>query len=176
MRATSQKRNCYFAHRGRRAARGGFPAFLIFLFLLGSFACGGPPGSGNPGQSGSDSPGIPELTDEIIRERINDAWVRDVPDETGAAPPITWRFFPSEPKEINVVEKNIDGARATIVLDIKTSSSPRSREQRQLAGQIRTEWELNAGWVLRQWEIVETENISMKYKNLPKPPAQDSNR
>jgi hypothetical protein len=176
MRATSQKKNCFLERRGRRAARGAFLSILFLLFLLGSFACGGPAGGGNPGQSDSGSPGIPELTDEIIRERINEAWVREVPDETGAAPPITWRFFQSEPKEIKVIEKKVEGTRASVVLDIKASSSPRSREQRQLAGQIRIDWELNAGWVLRQWEIVETENISMKYKNLPKPPAQDPNR
>jgi hypothetical protein len=49
------------------------------------------------------------------------------------------------------------------------------RNPRSLAGQIRTEWELKTGWALRKWEIVETENISMKYKNLL-PPAQNSNR
>jgi hypothetical protein len=47
---------------------------------------------------------------------------------------------------------------------------------RQLAGQIRTMWELKTGWALRKWEIVETENISLKYKNIPKPPANNSNR
>jgi hypothetical protein len=71
-----------------------------------------------------------------------------------------------------VVEKHVEGRHATIVLDIKTSSAPRARNQRYLAGQIRTEWELQTGWVLRRWEIVETENISMKYKDLPKPPEQ----
>jgi hypothetical protein len=74
------------------------------------------------------------------------------------------------------VEKQVNGNGATIVLDITTTSSPGTRNPRQLAGQIRTEWKLRTGWVLRQWEIVKTENISMKYKNLPKPPAQNSNR
>ncbi len=151
-------------------------AFLGSVLLLASLACG-PSGSGGPAPSGPSSTGVPELTEETIRERISEAWVRDVPEENGASPPITWRFFQSEPKEITVVEKQIDGDRATVVLDIKTSSSPRSREQRYLAGQIRTKWELRTGWVLRQWEIDETENISMKYRNLPpKLPAQNSNR
>ncbi len=70
----------------------------------------------------------------------------------------------------------MEGERATIIIDIKTNSSPGARSPRYLAGQIRTKWELQTGWALRTWEIVETENISMKYKNLPKPPAQNSNR
>jgi hypothetical protein len=74
------------------------------------------------------------------------------------------------------VDKQIEGSRATVLLDIKTRSAPRARSQRYLAGQIRTEWALKTGWVLRKWEIVDTENISMKYKNLPNPPAEDANR
>ena len=62
----------------------------------------------------------------------------------------------------------MDGTRATLVLDIKTGSAPRSRNKLSLSGQIRTEWELQTGWVLRRWEIVDTENISMKYKDLRK--------
>ena len=117
-----------------------------------------------------------EITEEIINERINNAHVRDVPEENGASEPISWTFIYSEPKEIKVVDKQVNGERATIVMDIKTSSSPRSREQRYLAGQIRTEWELRTGWVLRQWEIVDTENISMKYRKLPKPVNENITR
>jgi hypothetical protein len=112
----------------------------------------------------------------MINERINGAFLRDVPEENGAGEPTNWNFIHSEPKEIAVVDKQVGGDKATIVLDIKTRSSPRSREQRYLAGQIRTEWELRTGWVLRQWEIVDTENISMKYRNLPKPAQDNSNR
>lgn len=152
------------------------PVFLASALLLAcSFGCA-PSGGDNQGPSGSGSTDLPELTEEMIRDRINEAAVRDVPEENGTSPPITWRFFQSEPKEIAIIEKQLEGERATIVLDIKTSSSPRSREQRYLAGQIRTDWELRTGWVLRQWEIVKTENISMKYRNLPTPPAQNSNR
>ena len=99
-----------------------------------------------------------------------------MPEENGKGEPISWRFDEDEPKEIAVVEKKMDGTRATIVLDIKTRSAPGWRNPRALAGQIRTEWKLETGWALRQWEIKQTENISMKYKNLPKPDAQNSNR
>ncbi|MGC2238410.1 MAG: hypothetical protein WA584_19805 [Pyrinomonadaceae bacterium] len=119
---------------------------------------------------------MPELTDEIIRERLNDARVWEVPEENGIAEPIAWNFDENEPKEITVVEKKMEGARATIILDIKTRSAPNMRNPRSLAGQIRTEWELKTGWALRKWEIVDTENISMKYRNIPNPPAQNSNR
>lgn len=131
-------------------------------------------GKQNPSSSASND--LPELTDDLIRERINDAFVRDVPEENAAAEPINWGFDEDEPKEIRVVEKQMEGERATIVLDIKTRSSKYARNPRELAGQIRTEWKLKTGWVLRKWEIVATENISMKYRNLPKPPAQNSNR
>ncbi len=148
----------------------------LSLLLAGSFSCGGPPSSQGD-QSGVDSASnaVLEITDEMIHERINDAWIREVPEENGAGAPISWNFDQNEPKEIAVVEKQVEATRATIVLDIKTTSSPRSREPRYLAGQIRTEWELRTGWVLRQWEIVRSENISMKYRNLPKPPDQNSN-
>lgn len=155
-----------------------FATFLgLTLLLACSFGCApdsSPQGDGK--QSESASKDLPEITEETIRERINDARVRDVPEENGAGEPISWSFYNEEPKEIRVVEKQMKGERATIILDIKTQSAPNARTPRRLAGQIRTKWELQTGWALRRWEIVETENISMKYKNLPKPPAQNSNR
>jgi len=158
------------------------PSYLASVLFLGSavilgftFACGGPPSSTRE-QAATESGGLPELTDEIIHERINDARVRDVPEENGTADPISWGFYQSEPKEITVVDKQVNGGQATIILDIKTRSAPGTRNPRELAGQIRTEWRLETGWVLRRWEIVRTENISMKYKNLPKQPEQNSNR
>jgi hypothetical protein len=154
--------------------------FFLSLLLAAALvlACGGPPPSSERAASGE----IPEITDELIYERINDAWVRDVPPEDLASPgntaprePIFWNFDHDEPKEITVVDKQQNGTHATIVLDIKTSTSPRAKVNRQLAGQIKTEWELRTGWVLRRWEIAHTENISMKYKDLPKAPAANSN-
>lgn len=148
------------------------------MLLACSFGCApsSSQGDGKQGPSASASNGLPEITDDMVRKRINYARVRQVPEENGGGEPIGWTFVQEEPKEIAIVDKQIEGGRATIVLDIKTSSGPRAREPRYLAGQIRTEWELRTGWVLRQWEIVRTENISMKYKNLPKPSAQNSNR
>lgn len=156
-----------------------FISLISGLILLSVFSFGCAPdssqsGSQNPSESASND--LPELNDDVIRERINDAGVWEVPEENGAAEPISWHFNENEPKEIRVVDKQINDSRATLILDIKTRSAVRARNPRELAGQIRTEWELKSGWALRRWEIVKTENISMKYKNLPKPPAQNSNR
>ena len=150
----------------------------IALLLALSFGCGPPSSQGDSKQGGSASTSsdLPEITDEMIHQRINDTRVRDVPEENGATEAISWGFDEDEPKEIVIVERQIEGVRATIVLDIKTTSAPRARDPRELSGQIRTEWELKTGWALREWEIVKSENISMKYRNLPKPPAQNSNR
>ena len=150
----------------------------LALLLACSFGCAPSSSQGDGKQSppASASNELPELTEEMIRERINDAGVREVPEENGTAEPISWSFDEEEPKEIAVVEKQMEGERATITIDIKTQSAPGARSPKYLAGQIRTKWELQTGWVLRKWEIVKTENISMKYKNLPKPPAQNSNR
>jgi hypothetical protein len=164
----------------RKAKRRAFllSSFLgLALLLTCSFGCA-PSSQGDGKQSGSASSSndLPELSEEVIRERINDAGIWEVPEENGTAEPISWRFDEKEPKEITVVDKQIEGARATIVLDIKTRSAANRRNPRHLAGQIRTEWELKTGWALRRWEIIRTENISMKYRNLPKPPGQNSNR
>jgi hypothetical protein len=153
---------------------------LSFLLLAAaiacSMACGSSPQSGGQGATGSGSGGIPELTKEVIDQRINDARVFDVMPENGTGEPISWSFDEDEPKEIAIVDKQIDGAQATIILDIQTQSSPRARTQRHLAGQIRTNWKIETGWVLRRWEIVHTENISMKYKDVPKELPLNSNR
>ena len=143
--------------------------FLSFLGLALLLACSSGCAPAKQNSSDSASNDMPEITDAVIHERINDAWVGEVPEENKAAEPINWSFDENEPKEITVVEKQINGLRATIVLDIKTRSAPNMRNPRELAGQIRTEWELKKGWVLRQWEIVGIENISMKFKALPKP-------
>ena len=151
-------------------------SILVSAVLVSlTFGCGGPSSQGGQNPPAASSTEVPELTDEIIHERINDANVGPVPEANGTSEPIHWGFDENEPKEIVVVEKQMEPTRATIVLDIKTTSSARSTNKRYLAGQIRTEWALRTGWVLRRWEIVDTENISMTYKNLPKPPAQNQN-
>jgi hypothetical protein len=147
-------------------------AVLLLTFLSGC----GPPSQGGQNPPAFGSQDTPELTKELIDERINDARVYEVMPESGTGDPIAWSFDEDEPKEIVVVDQQINGGTATVVLDIKTQSSPRANNLRHLAGQIRTEWRLETGWVLRQWRIVDTENISMKYKDLPKPLApQNSN-
>ena len=168
-------------HFSRNAPRRTFrlSSFVgLALLLACSFGCApsSSPGDGNRSGSASAANDLPELTEDMIRERINGRRVREVPEENGTAEPISWGFDEDEPKEIAVVEKQMEGERATIVLDIKTRSASHVRDPRSLAGQIRTHWELRTGWALRRWEIVKTENISMKYRNLPKPPAQNSNR
>ncbi len=144
-----------------------FVAAVLCLFVV---ACA-PPKSEQ--QSAGD---VLELTDEMILERINYGYVEEVPEENGATPPIPWRFFPNEPKEITIVEKTVTGNTATVILDIKTQSGPRTKEKRHLQGQIRTIWELKTGFALRKWQIVQIENISLKYKNLPKSAEQISER
>lgn len=142
-------------------------AFLIAALLLaGSFGCAP---KYQPGGPDAEAGSVPELNDEAIRAGVNDVRVYEIKPESGTGDPITWRFDPDEPKEITVVDKQVDGTKATIVLDIKTRSSMRANILRNLAGQIRTQWELRTGMVLRRWEIVRTENISMTYKDVPKP-------
>ena len=151
-------------------------SLIIFLLLFSVLltGCGGPPTSTDASSSSAGE--MPEITEELIYERINDAWIRDVPPaEAQNKEPIFWNFDHDEPKEITVVDKQQNGTRATIVLDIKTSSAPRSKVERRLAGQIKTEWELRTGWALRRWEIVGTENISMKYRDIPKQLPDNSN-
>ena len=148
--------------------------FLVTVLLFAS-SLGCAPSSPGSGQA-SGSQELPPLTKEVIDERINDARVYEVMPESGTGEPIPWSFDEDEPKEIVVVDQKMEGAQATIILDIKTESSPRAKNMRHLAGQIRTDWRLDTGWVLRRWEIVNTENISMKYRDLPKPTPSNSNR
>ena len=150
--------------------------FVLVLLLACTIACGPPASQGNAQQGDAASGERPELTDELIRRRINDARVYEVKPESGTGDPIPWGFDEDEPKEITVVDKQVTGDSATVVLDIKTQSSPHARNLRSLSGRIRTDWRLETGWVLRRWEIVNTENISMTYRDLPKPPEQNSNR
>ena len=152
-----------------------FPILLTLLVMVCG-GCGGPSQqSGGNDQAQAGANGLPELTKEVIDERINDARVYDVMPESGTGMPIPWSFDHDEPKEIVVVDKQVDGLKATTVLDIKTESSPRSKVKRYLAGQVRMDWRLETGWVLRRWEIVNVENISMKYRDIPNPLPENSN-
>ncbi|MDQ3753595.1 MAG: hypothetical protein M3371_02555, partial [Acidobacteriota bacterium] len=71
------------------------------MLLACSFGCApaSSPGDGKQSGSASASNDLPEITDEKIRQEINDAYVRKVPEENGAGEPISWRFDEEEPKE-----------------------------------------------------------------------------
>lgn len=148
------------------------PPIVLVLFLL-ALALGCRTAS-SPDDSDQASSNRPEITDETVSERLIGSRVWDVPEENGAQEPITWNFDYDEPREITVVERSVEGDRATIILDVKTSSVPRARNQRVLSGRIRTGWELRTGWVLRRWEIVDIENLSMKYRTVARQSATDN--
>ncbi|HEX8180577.1 MAG TPA: hypothetical protein VF525_13600 [Pyrinomonadaceae bacterium] len=129
----------------------------IILLSASAGACeGGPPPADQR----------PEITVETIREDINGQRV-SVPAEDGAAEASSWRFYLNEPKEIEIVEKQVAGNKATLVIDMRTRTSPRSEQQgvtKKLAGRLRLHYELQSGLVLRKWEIVGIENISFAYQ------------
>ena len=133
-------------------------SLLLLLFLLAlAGACEG-------GQPPEDL--RPEITLETIREDINGQRV-EVPAEGGASEPSNWRFFPNEPKEIEILEKQLSGNQATFVIELRTRTSPRTEQQgitKKLAGRLRLHYELQTGFVLRKWEIVRIENISFAYQ------------
>ena len=109
---------------------------------------------------------LPEITLENIREDINGQRV-NVPPEDGATKPSSWRFFLKEPKEIEILEKQLAGDKATLVIDLQTRTSPRAEQQgitKKLAGKLRLHYELKSYFVVRKWEIVRIENISFKYQ------------
>lgn len=163
----------------KRAARTISLSTFLGLLLVCSFGCApssSSTGDGEENNSASPSNDLPEITDEKIRDEINDVYVREIPEESGAGEPINWGIDEDEPKEFTVLEKQMKGDRATILIDIKTQSSARSRSPKFLSGTIRTKWKLHTGWALRTWEIVDTENVSMKYKNLPKPVDTNNKR
>lgn len=147
------------------------PVPLLLLLVLSGACTTSAPNGGSPRATADKRP---ELTDEKIHKTINDARVRDVPEETNSAQPISWSFDPDEPKQISILDKQIEGDRATIVLDIKTRSAPGARNQRHLSGKIRLHYELESGWVLRQWTIEKVENISMTYRNEPQQSRDES--
>ena len=132
---------------------------LLLLSLLSALAgaCeGGPPPEDRR----------PEITVEKIREGINGQRV-SVPAEDGASEPSSWRFFTDEPKEIEIVEKQLAGDKATFVIDLRTRTSPRAEQKgytKKLAGRLRLHYELKSYFVLRKWEIVRIENISFAYQ------------
>lgn len=135
-------------------------AFSLLLLLCLSALAGACEG----GQPPEDQP--PEITLENISEDLNGKRV-SVPAEGDASEPSSWRFFPNEPKEIEILEKQLAGNQATFVIDLRTRTSPRAEQQgitKKLAGRLRLHYELQSGLVLRKWEIVRIENISFAYQ------------
>ena len=129
---------------------------LLFLSALVGACHGGPPPEDRR----------PEITLESIREDINGKQV-SVPAEDGASEPSSWRFYLNEPKEIEILEKQLAGNQATFVIDMRTRTSPRSEQQgytKRLAGRLRLHYELQSYFVVRKWEIVRIENISFAYQ------------
>lgn len=138
---------------------------LLLWLSFGASACvDNSPGSSSTGpQRSTGADDRPELTDEKIGETLVGEFLAGVPSEDGTARPMNWRFDENEPKELKVLEKQLQGDRATIVIDMKTRPF-RDKYQLHLAGQLRLHYELQTGWVTRKWEVVRIENISMKYR------------
>ena len=128
---------------------------LILSALAGACDVGPPPEDRRP-----------EITLENIREDLNGQRV-EVRAGGDASEPSSWRFFPNEPKEVEIIEKQVAGDKATFVIDLRTRTSPRAEQQgitKRLAGRLRLHYELREGIVLRKWEIVRIENISFAYQ------------
>lgn len=132
---------------------------LLLLLFLSALACaceGGPPPEDKR----------PEITLEKIREDLNGELV-EVPPEGNASEPSVWRFFPNEPKDVEIIEKQLAGDQATFVIDLRTRTSPRAEQQgitKRLAGRLRLHYELRTHVVMRRWEIVRIENLSFAYQ------------
>jgi hypothetical protein len=137
------------------------PSITLLLLLILSALAGGCGGDLPPEDR------LPEITLENIREDLNGQRV-EMRAEGDASEPSTWRIFPNEPKEIEIIEKQLAGTKATFVIELRTRTSPRAEQQgitKKLAGRLRLHYELQSGFVLRTWEIVRIENISFAYQN-----------
>ena len=145
------------------STRNALGAALLFAVLAAASACNASPPPPDP---------PPALNDEKIRESIVQAWVQEVPEETGAAKPITWHFRRNEPTELTIVEKQIDGEQATVVVDVKTRTAPGSKSPRVLSGRLRLHYRVETELFLRSWRVVDVDNLSMKYRDEPAPAAQ----
>jgi len=153
----ARRSNAYICVEDLLVNRRAFSLLLLLLLSALAGACeGGPPPEDQR----------PEITLETIREDINGKRV-GVPAEGGASEPSSWRFFLNEPKEIEILEKQLAGDQATFVIDLRTRTSPRSEQQgytKKLAGRLRLHYELQSYFVMRKWEIVRIENISFAYQ------------
>ena len=128
---------------------------VLLPALVGACKAGPPPEDRRPDIT------VETILEDLNRQRIN------VPAEDGASEPSSWRFFPSEPKEIEILEKQLAGDKAILVIELQTRTSPRAEQQgikKRLAGRLRLHYELKSYFVVRKWEIVGMENISFSYQ------------
>ena len=136
---------------------------LLLILLLPALA-----GACKPGAPPEDL--RPDITVETILEDLDRQRI-DVPAEEGSSEPSSWRFFPNEPKEIQILEKKVAGDKAILVIDLRTRTSPRAEQQgikKRLAGKLRLHYELKSYLVVRKWEITGMENISFAYQKEQK--------
>ncbi len=153
----ARRSNAYIYVEDLLVSRRAFSLLLLLLLSALAGACEG-------GQPPEDR--RPEITLEMIPEDINGKRV-EVPAEGGASEPSSWRFYLSEPKEIEILEKQLAGDQATLVIDLRTRTSPRAEQKgstKRLAGRLRLHYEFKSYFVLRKWEIVRIENISFAYQ------------
>ena len=132
---------------------------LLLLLLLSALA-----GACKTGPPPEDR--RPDITVETILEDLNRQRVH-VPAEDGTSQPTIWRFFPNEPKEVVILEKQLAGDKAILVIDLRTGTSPSAEQQgikKKLAGKLRLHYQLQSYYVVRKWEIVGMENISFAYQ------------
>jgi hypothetical protein len=149
------------------STRNALRAALLFAALAAASACGPSPQAPKPSP---DS--LPDLDDEKIRETLVDSEVAEVPEENGAAKPIRWHFLEDEPLEITIVERQMGGEKGTVLVDVTTRTTPRSRSPKVLSGRLRLHYELKRVIFLRMWKIVDIDNLSMKYREEPKPDVE----
>jgi len=138
-------------------SRRAFSLLLLSILSALAGACGG-------GQPEEDK--RPEITLDKIREDL-DGERGSVVAEDGTSAPSSWRFFTNEPKEIEILENQPAGDQATIVIDLRTRTSPRAEEQgikKKLAGKLRLYYELHSYVAVRKWEIVRIENLTFAYQ------------
>ena len=156
---------------GRRLA-----VACALLALAACAACGGQNSAGGPLLSATPEQ-RPDLDLNTVRKAINGAWVEGVPAADGQGRPENWGFGHDEPKEIQIVEQKVEGDKATVVVDMKTRSTPRARRQMSLEGRLRLHMRLETEVFLREWDVEEVENISFKYTKLdPSPSANPDPR
>jgi hypothetical protein len=142
---------------------------IAALALACVAACGG------GGKQSSATDDLPPLTPANIGKDITGKWV-STPSADGKSEPIDWIFDWSEKRQIDILEQKIEGENATFLINMTTHTSPRSRKPRSLTGQLRVHYRLQSGLVLRQWEIVEVENVSFKYTYETPPPTDEKKK